>query len=144
MSDKIVEELESFLLPFALKRFSFDSYKSNFPMGKMARRMAESMMGDWLDNMVTWQVRAYVRCLFNVSGTIYLKDLAAAVNAEASYMSGVGPLGLFQGGFGTQTGSNRSSTETMMEAEIHVWMLHLAENDKLPGNYERFTGKYTA
>ena len=140
MSDAEINDLENFLTPFALKRFDFGSYKTNIPMGRFAQKMAKSMMGDWINNYVTWLVRAFVRCLFNIGDEIYLKDLAAITLAEASYMAGIGPFGPFQQQMGA--GSDRSGSEIQMEAEIHVWMLHLQEEGKLPGIYERFTGRY--
>ncbi|MHA1200393.1 MAG: hypothetical protein ACTSQF_13805 [Candidatus Heimdallarchaeaceae archaeon] len=145
MSEHEAEKIEKLLIPFALKRFDFDNYKSSFPMSRMAMNMAKNMMGNWINDYVTWLVRAFSRCLLDVSDHIYLKDLGAVVAAEANYMSGIGPMGPFerqwsQGG-GT-SGSSRSGTEALVESEIHVWMLHLQEQNELPGIYERFTGKY--
>ncbi len=143
MSEQEVERLEKELIPFALKRFDMDSYKTVFPMSKMAMKMAQSMMGDWLNDYVTWLVRAFTRCLLNVSTEIYLKDLGAVVAAEANYMSGVGPMGPFERQNMAQGGSgNRAGTESLVETEIHVWLLHLQERNILPGIYERFTGRY--
>ncbi len=48
MSEKIIEELEGFLLPFAQDRFDFSKYKSSMPFSKMAQSMAKSMMGSWI------------------------------------------------------------------------------------------------
>jgi len=84
MSENEIKKLEEFLLPFALKRFDFDSYQSNFPMMKMMKSMAKSMVGDMVTNYVTWLVRAFIRCLISISDVIYLKDLAAVSLAEAS------------------------------------------------------------
>jgi len=143
MSEQEVERLEKELIPFALSRFDMDSYQTAFPMSKMAMNMAKRMMGNWLNEYVTWLVRAFVRCLLNVSDEIYIKDLGAVVAAEANYMSGIGPFGFFQQQSMTQgSGSNRAGTETLVETEIHVWLLHLQEENMLPGVYERFTGRY--
>ena len=142
MSEQEVERLEKELIPFALKRFDMDSYHSNFPMAKMAMGMAKRMMGDWLNDYVTWLVRAFIRCLLNVGDEIYLKDLGAVVAAEANYMSGIGPMGPFQQQNMAQGSGNRAGTENLVETEIHVWLLHLQEENMLPGNYERFTGRY--
>ena len=141
MSESEVEEIEKILIPFALKRFDFDNYQSTFPMSKMAMGMAKKMMGNWVNDYVTWLVRAFTRCLLNVSNEIYLKDLAAVVAAEANYMAGIGPFGPFQRQWAQGTGE-RSSTENLVESEIHVWLLHLQDENKLPGIYERFTGRY--
>ena len=103
--------------------------------------MAKRMMGDWINNYVTWLVRAFVRCLVNVTDEIYLKDLAAVVLAEASFMQGIGPWGPFQMQMGTG-GGDRSAMEPQVETETHSWLLHLQEIGKLQGIYERFTGKY--
>ena len=142
MSEHEVEELEEILIPFALSRFDFDNYKTNFPMGRMAMNMAKRMMGNWINDYVTWLVRAFTRCLVNVSDEIYLKDLAAVVLAEASFMQGIGPWGPFQMQMGTG-GGDRSAMEPQVETEAHAWLLHLQEIGKLPGVYERFTGKYS-
>lgn len=146
MSEKVIEELEAFLLPFAQDRFDFSKYKSGMPFAKMAQSMAKSMMGGWVTEYVTWLVRSFVRLILNSDEPMYLKDIAALIQAEAGYMSGVGPYGLFNARFGTGTGagSDRSSGEAMTEGEVHAWMIHLTDNDKLPGNYERFTGRYTS
>ncbi len=142
MSEKVIEELEGFLLPFAQDRFDISKYRSNMPFAKMAQSMAKSMMGDFFKNYVTWLVRSFIRCLLNTSEPMYLKDIAALIQAEACYMSGIGPFGLFNQRFGTSTGSDRSSGEAMTEGEVHAWMVYLTEKDKLPGQYERFTGRY--
>ncbi|MHA1224268.1 MAG: hypothetical protein ACTSSG_03430 [Candidatus Heimdallarchaeaceae archaeon] len=141
MSEKEVSILEEFLLPFALKRFSLESYHTNFPLAQVAKAMAKSVMGNILNEYVTWLVRAFVRVLYNTSNEIYLKDLAAVTLAEASYMAGIGPFGSFKGMMGTST-EGRASMELITETEIHAWMLYLQENDKLPGVYQRFEGKY--
>ena len=140
MSDAEINDLENFLLPFALKRFDLDSYTSKIPMGRFAKNLAKSMMGNWVNDYVTWLVRAFARCLFNIGDEIYLKDLSAITLAEASYMAGIGPFGPFQQQMGA--GTDRSSSEIQIEAEVHVWLLHLQEEGKLPGVYERFTGRY--
>ncbi|MCE7741108.1 MAG: hypothetical protein GOP50_01495 [Candidatus Heimdallarchaeota archaeon] len=142
MSEHEVEKIEKYLIPFALQRFDFDSYQTNFPMSKMAMNMAKKMMGNWLNDYVTWLVRAFTRCLLNVSDEIYLKDLGAVVAAEANYMSGIGPMGPFERQSMSQGSGNRAGTENLVETEIHVWLLHLQEENMLPGIYERFTGKY--
>ena len=144
MSEQEVEKLEKLLIPFALSRFDPDNYKTAFPMSKMAMNMAKRMMGNWMDEYVTWLVRAFVRCLLNVNKEIYIKDLGAVVAAEANYMSGIGPFGFFQQQSMAQgQGSgNRAGTESLVETEVHVWLLHLQEQNELPGIYERFTGRY--
>ncbi len=144
MSEKVIEELEGVLLPFAQDRFDFSKYKSGMPFAKMAQSMAKSMMGGRITEYVTWLVRSFVRLILNSEEPMYLKDIAALIQAEAGYMNGVGPFGLYNTRFGTVTvaGSDRSSGEAMTEGEVHAWMIHLTEKDKLPGSYERFTGKY--
>jgi hypothetical protein len=139
MSEREIQELEELLLPFALKRFDFDSYQGSFPMSRMMKSMAKSMMGDVITEYVTWLVRAFVRCLLSISTEIYLKDLAAVTLAEASYMGGIGPFGHFNR---MQSSGDRGGSEVQIEAEVHVWLLFLLDNNKLPGVYERFTGRY--
>jgi len=142
LNEDELKTLEEFLLPYALKRFSYDSYQTNFPLAKMAQSMAKGLMGDFLNEYVTWMVRAFVRCLFSISNEIYLKDLAAITLAEGSYMAQIGPWGPFAMRHGTTSPDGRESMEVTLEAEVHAWLLHLQDNNKLPGVYERFTGRY--
>jgi hypothetical protein len=137
MSEQEVERLEKELIPFALSRFDLDNYKTAFPMSKMAMNMAKRMMGNWFNEYVTWLVRAFIRCLLNVGDEIYLKDLGAIVAAEANYMSGIGPFGFFeqQSMAQGQSGQSRAGTESLVETESHVWLLHLQEKNLLPGVY---------
>jgi hypothetical protein len=141
MSENEIQELEELVLPFALERFDFNSYQSNFPMSRMMKSMAKSMVGNVITEYVTWLVRAFVRCLLSVLTEIYLKDLAAITLAEASYMGGIGPFGYFNRMYGG-SGGDRGGSEVQIEAEVHVWLLYLLDNNKLPGIYERFTGRY--
>lgn len=142
MSEKLIQELEGFLIPFALDRFDFSKYNINMPFAKMAQSMAKSMTGNWVNEYVTWLVRSFIRCILNVEGKMKLKDIAAVIVAEANYMANVGPYGPFTQNFGRTGGSDRSSNESLAEGEVHCWMLYLQDNDKLPGVYERFTGIY--
>ncbi|NPD89840.1 MAG: hypothetical protein HGN29_14095 [Asgard group archaeon] len=144
MSEREIKELEDLLLPFALERYNFDNYKMNMPMSRMmksmVKSMAKSMVGNIITEQVTWLVRSFIRCLISISDEIYLKDLAAITLAEASYMAGIGPYGPFHRSFGS--GGDRGGSEVQIEAEVHVWLLYLLDNNKLPGIYERFTGRY--
>ena len=86
--------------------------------------------------MVTWEVRAFIRCIYMVNEPIFLQDITFITISEVSLMMNYPPY--------NQTGiiENRAEMPLSMGAEIHRWFLHLQENNKLPGNYERFTGKY--
>ncbi len=140
MSEREIKEIEDLLLPFALERYNWDNYKSNMPMSRMMKSIAKSMVGNIVTEQVTWLVRSFVRCLLSVSGEIFLKDLAAITLAEASYIAGIGPFGPFNKSYGG--GGDRGGSEVQIEAEVHVWFLFLIDNNKLPGIYERFTGRY--
>ena len=142
MSEDELKKIEEFLLPFALKRFDFNSYQTGFPLAKMAQTMAKGMMGEFMNEYVTRMVRAFVRCLFSISDEIFLKDLAAITLAEGSYMAQIGPWGPFAMRYGSTSPEGRESMEVTLEAEVHAWLLHLQESKKLPGVYERFTGRY--
>ncbi len=125
MSENDFEEMEKFLLPFALSR-----YEARGGMAKFALKLA----GKRLQTMVTWQVRAFIRCIHLVNQPILLQDITFVVITEISVMMNFPPYnqpGLIE---------NRSEMPLTLGPEIHRWFIHLVENDKLPGTYERFTG----
>ena len=85
--------------------------------------------------MITWEVRAFIRCIYLVNQPILLQDITFIVIEEMSLMMNFPP-------YNTTTLENRDQFLFILGAEIHRWFLHLGENNKLPGIYERFTGKY--
>ncbi len=126
MSENDFNELEKFLLPFA-----FDRYKTDNPLAKLAIGLNQNRF----NTMITWEVRAFIRCIYSVNQPILLQDITFIVIAEMSLMMNFPP-------YNTTTLGNRDQFLFILGAEIHRWFLHLEENNKLPGIYERFTGKY--
>ena len=124
MSENDFEEMEKFLLPFALAR-----YEAKGGIVKFAMKLA----GKRLHTMVTWQIRAFIRCIHLVKQPILLQDITFIVIAEMSVMMNFPP-------YNTTTLENRSEFPLVLGAEIQRWFIHLIEYDKLPGTYERFTG----
>ena len=127
MSEEDFNELEKFLFPFAISR-----YQAKSGIAKFAMKIA----GKRLNTMVTWQVRAFIRCIYLVNQPIFLQDITFIVISEMSLMMDFPPF--------NQTGliENRSEMPLSIGSEIHRWLIHLQENDKLPGSYERFTGRF--
>ena len=126
MSENDFNELEKFLLPFALGR-----YETNNPLAKLAIGLNKNKF----QNLIIWEVRAFIRCIYLVNQPILLQDITFIVIAEMSLMMNFPP-------YNTTTLENRGEFIFILGAEIHRWFLHLGENNKLPGIYERFTGKY--
>lgn len=127
MSENDFEDMEKFLLPFAKAR-----YEARSGMAKFALKLA----GKRLQTMVTWQVRAFIRCIYLVKQPILLQDITFIVITEMSVMMNFPP-------YNTATLENRSEFPLTLGPEIHRWFIHLDENDKLPGTYVRFTGRYS-
>ena len=98
-------------------------------MAKFAMKLA----GKRLQTMVTWQVRAFIRCIYLVNQPILLQDITFVVITEMSVMMNFPP-------YNTTTLENRAEMPLVLGAEIQRWFIHLIENNKLPGTYERFTG----
>lgn len=124
MSENDFEEMEKFLLPFALAR-----YEAKSGIAKFAMKLA----GKRLHTMVTWQIRAFIRCIHLVNQPILLQDITFIVIAEMSVMMNLPP-------YNTTTLENRAEMPLVLGAEIQRWFIHLIENDMLPGTYGRFTG----
>jgi hypothetical protein len=90
---------------------------------------------------LAWIVRAFVRCINTVEEGLQIKDVLTIVLAEANLASDAPP-------FAIKVSDNFLNTfdsidlKTMMESEIPRWFVYLQENSKLPGKYDRFTGKF--
>ncbi len=127
MSENDFEEMEKFLLPFAQSR-----YQAKSGIAKFAMKIA----GKRIQTMVTWQVRAFIRCIYLVNEPIMLQDVTFIVISELSVMMHFPPYNA------TGIIENRAEMPLSIGAEIHRWFIHLIENDMLPGTYERFTGRF--
>jgi hypothetical protein len=129
MSEQEIQNLESVLLPFAMSRYDAKN------LG-IAGKFVKSIAGTRIDTIVKLQVQAFIRCLFQVHGTIGLYEMATIVFTEMSYMMNVPPVN-------TPTFSDRAESVIVLQGEMHRWMLFLQEQNQLPGDYERFTGRFT-
>ncbi len=120
MLEKEIKELEEILVPYAVGR-----------LGKM-------FVSKKFKRFFEWIVRAYVRYLFNISDEIHLLEITTVAVAEAYYMDEIRIFNIYDGVIKqfTTTGTQ------MVAGEIHNWFIYLQENGKLPGIYNRFTGKY--
>ncbi len=127
MSENDFNELEKFLLPFALARYE--------AKGALIKAMI-SIAKNRIQTMVTWQVRAFIRCIYSVNESIHLQEITFIVISELSLMMNFPPY--------NRTGiiENRTEMPFSIGAEIHRWFIHLQENNKLPGTYTRFTGRF--
>ncbi|MCE7749294.1 MAG: hypothetical protein GPJ51_12970 [Candidatus Heimdallarchaeota archaeon] len=120
MLEKEIQELEEILLPFAVGR-----------LGKM-------FVSKKFKRFFEWIVRAYVRCLFNITDEIHLLEITTVAIAEAYYMDEIKIFNVYD----TVIKQFTTSGTQMASGEIHQWFIYLQEKEKLPGIYNRFTGKY--
>lgn len=128
MNEDDLEKVDEFLFQFVKPRFR--------DIGTL------SFSKKILYNHLMLLIRAFIRCLYNSNGTIFLKDIAFITRAEALYMSNEA---LFD--IGTKAYSfslYNQKLEDIIDIEIHRWMLYLAENNKLPpgSEYNRFMEKF--
>ncbi|NHJ25331.1 MAG: hypothetical protein EAX89_12190 [Candidatus Lokiarchaeota archaeon] len=134
MAEDNFEELEHFLMPYAIGRFEEKSVKG---LKGVLKRMITKDFMDYL----AWVVRAFVRCICTVEESLHIKEILTIVLAEANLASNAPP-------FIIKVSDNFLDTfdsidlKTMMESEVHRWLVYLQESSKLPGKYNRFTGKY--
>lgn len=128
------ESIEQFLIPFATDRLTQKSAK------KVMSILKRTVYKEFID-FHTWMIKAFTRCVFEVEGTIYLKDIVTIIIAEANLATDAPP-------FRIQLANNFFDTfdaldfKAFLESEVHRWLVYLQENNKLPGRYNRFTGKY--
>jgi len=134
MAELSAESLEQFLSPFVQERFS--QKEARGIKGILNRTVTEHF-----DDYLIWLVRTFVRCIVNIEKEIYLKDITAIIVAEANLATGAPP-------FKVKVSYNFFNTfesldfKLFLESEVHRWLVYLQEKGKLPGNYERFTGKF--
>ena len=120
MLEKEIQELEEILLPFAL--------------GRLGKKFVSKKFNRFFE----WIVRAYVRCLFNITDEIHLLEITTVAIAEAYYMDEIKIFSIYDSVIKQFT----STGTQMASGEIHHWFIYLQEKGKLPGIYNRFTGKY--
>ena len=134
MAELSAESLEQFLSPFVQDRFS--QKEARGIKGILNRTVSEHF-----DDYLIWLVRTFVRCIVNIEKEIYIKDITAIIVAEANLATEAPP-------FKVKVSYNFFDTfesldfKLFLESEVHRWLVYLQEKGKLPGNYERFTGKY--
>ena len=162
MAELSAESLEQFLSPFVQERFS---QKEARGIKGILNRTVSEHFDDYLIWLVRtfvrcivkieelannqtfkryifmWLVRTFVRCIVNIEKEIYLKDITAIIVAEANLATEAPP-------FKVKVSYNFFNTfesldfKLFLESEVHRWLVYLQEKGKLPGNYERFTGKF--
>ena len=119
MSEIELGELEGFLYAFALGRY-FNKRANVLGIKKLMRKITKC------------QVVAFIRCIELSNVPISFTDLTMIVDAETYSMMNFIP----RDGYGT------AFTPEQLGREIHQWLLYLQENRKLPGIYERYTGRF--
>jgi len=135
MSEQEIEELEKVLIPYVYERFTQKS-------AKLVVAVLKSMITGKKEGVlefISFLARALIRCLMSTSNEIYLKDIASVVFAEACYVKKLPPI-RFRDWWSDH--SEFYNPMPTLVSEIHRWLIYLEENGKLPGNYERFTGKF--
>ncbi|MBD3192496.1 MAG: hypothetical protein GF308_17790 [Candidatus Heimdallarchaeota archaeon] len=133
MSEKLIKELEEFLLPYALERYNI----SDHPFGDLVKTiMGEAV--ERLNQYITWLVRAFIRCILSTEKGIYLKDITTVMMAEAYNMMNFTPVRNIH----TPKLENLAGSKILLEGEVHHWLLELQEQEMLPGYYDRFMGYY--
>jgi hypothetical protein len=134
MPNKLIKELEDFLMPYVQDRFDL----SGSALGGIASQFLN--YGERIQAIVTWHVKSFVRCILQVEGSIVLRDIAAVVMAETYTMLKMTPVrNMFRSG--TEEGDIADS-RVIIENEIHNWLIYLQKHGKLPGTYNRFLGRY--
>jgi len=128
------DSIEQFLIPYATDRLNQKSAKS------VKNILKQTVHKEFLD-YYTWMIKAFARCVFDVEGDIYLRDIITIIIAEANLATDAPP-------FRVMLANNFFSTfdamdfKAFLESEVHRWLVYIQENSKLPGKYNRFTGKY--
>jgi hypothetical protein len=134
MAELSAENLEQFLSQFVQERFSQKEARD-------IKGILNRTVSDHFEDYLIWLVRAFVRCLVNVENEIYIKDITSIIVAEANLATDAPP-------FKVKVSYNFFDTfesldfKLFLESEVHRWLVYLQEKGKLPGNYERFSGKY--
>ena len=128
------DSIEQFLIPYATDRLNQKSAKT------VKSILERTVHKEFLD-YYAWMIKAFARCVFDLEGEIYLRDIITIIIAEANLATDAPP-------FRVMLANNFLSTfdamdfKAFLESEVHRWLVYLQENSKLPGKYNRFTGKY--
>ena len=128
------DSIEQFLIPYATDRLNQKSAKT------VKSILERTVHKEFLD-YYAWMIKAFARCVFDLEGEIYLRDIITIIIAEANLATDAPP-------FRVKLANNFLSTfdamdfKAFLESEVHRWLVYLQENSKLPGKYNRFTGKY--
>jgi len=126
--------LEQFLSPFVEERFSQKEARD-------IKGILKRTVSDHIEDYLIWLIRAFVRCIVNTENEIYIKDITSIIVAEANLATNAPP-------FKVKVSYNFFDTfesldfKLFLESEVHRWLVYLQEKGKLPGKYERFTGKF--
>ena len=120
MTEKEIQELEEILIPFALDRLGM------FFVGKKFKKFYE------------WIVRAFIRCLFNITEESHLLEITTISIAEAYFMDEIKIFSAVD----KSIKQFLEESSQMMYGEIHQWLIYLQEQGRLPGTYNRFSGKF--
>ena len=129
MSEEILKEIDGFLYQFVQKRFV-----TVVKMLKFSKKRIEDLL--------FLLVKAFIRCLYNAKGEIFLRDIVNISRAETLLML---KEPLWSGNFNAiYRLLFNEKMENILSNEMHGWILYLAENNKLPpgSEYHRFMGKY--
>lgn len=135
MSEQEIEELEKFLIQFVIERFSQKNARS------VVNVLSSGIPGkkEEVFEFLSFLARAFIRCIISTKEYIYLKDITSVVFAEACMAKDLQPIYFIMSWSDSSAFYNPIPT---MLSEIHRWLIYLEENGKLPGKYERFTGKF--
>ncbi|MHA1220690.1 MAG: hypothetical protein ACTSQB_03045 [Candidatus Heimdallarchaeota archaeon] len=134
MSEKLIKELEDYLTPYVIDRFDY----SNTPFGGIVKSLMGTR-GNQIEQYVVWIMRAFIRCIVGAEKDVHLHEISVVAKAEAYSMMQFSPMKNIH----NYNAESAGQIELIIEAEIHNWLLRLMEFEKLPGNYNRFTGVYS-
>ncbi len=128
------DSIEQFLSPYATDRLN---QKSGKPVKNILKQTVHKEFLDYY----AWMIKAFARCVFNLEGEIYLRDIITIIIAEANLATDAPPFRVMLANNFFST-FNALDFKAFLESEVHRWLVYLQENSKLPGKYNRFTGKY--
>lgn len=128
------DSIEQFLIPYATDRLNQKSAKT------VRSILKRTVHKEFLDYYV-WMIKAFTKCIFDIEGEIYLKDIITIIIAEANLATDAPPFRVMLANNFFDT-FDSMDFKAFLESEVHRWLVYLQENSKLPGKYNRFTGKY--
>jgi len=128
------DSIEQFLIPYATDRLNQKSAK------QVKSILMRTVHKEFLD-YYAWMIKAFARCIFEVEGGIYLRDMITVIIAEANLATDAPPFRVMLANNFFKT-FDSLDFKAFLESEVHRWLVYLQENSKLPGKYNRFTGKF--